>query len=120
LVGLAALTTLTTAHRTLADEVNATVARQRGCASGDVSCVEAGDGQLAASFQQFLDQVDSISFPASARPAATTLENSATALVAVLRQLSHDSPNAYATDASRFATAANQFDTSYSHLAEML
>jgi hypothetical protein len=120
LTGLTALTTLTAAHRALADEVNGTVARQKRCASGDVSCVEAGDGQLADSFQRFLDKVDAISFPASAQSAATTLENSATALVAVLRQLSHDSPNAYAADASRFATAANQFDTSYSHLAEIL
>jgi hypothetical protein len=34
--------------------------------------------------------------------------------------LSHDSTAAYAADAARFSTAANQFDTSYSQLAAML
>jgi hypothetical protein len=85
LAGLTALTSLTTAHRALADEVNAAAARQRRCSSGDVTCVESGDGQLADSFQQFLDQVGAISFPTSAQPTATTLENSCTAVVTLLR-----------------------------------
>ncbi len=114
---LATFTSLDAAHRQLADSVNSFQTQTAGCAQS-ISCVESADGQLAGAFATFKSQVETLSLPASAQSAASTLEADTDALVNLLHQLSADSPTSYGADASRLAGLANQFDSDYQTLAQ--
>jgi hypothetical protein len=107
------------AHDQLSATLDSIEQKQAGCAQS-LSCVQSGDAELASAFATYQARQAQISFPAGSQAAAAQVAQAAATLVALLRQLSTDSPSAYVSDASRLQTAANNFDSSFQALANTL
>ena len=103
------------AHEQLSATLATVEQRQAGCGA-TLSCVQSGDADLASAFAAYQARQAQIAFPSGSQSAASQVAQASATLVALLRQLSSDSPGAYANDASRLQTAADNFDSSFQAL----
>lgn len=116
-----ALNSLVEAHSALSSSVGSAEGQLQSCGTSSLSCNETYQGQVAAAFQSFDDQLATISFPSSVQGSFNTLKSDTSRLVTLLHEMS-TAPDVttYQSEFSQAQTLANQFDADYQNLGNAL
>ena len=90
---------------------------QTCAASGDITCIRAANGRLIAAIDGFRSDLATIDFPNDAVGQASTVDQDAATMIALLRQLQEASdPATVQSIASQLQQAGERFDDDYRQL----